>query len=178
MKNSILKLSAEGDSETQSKSVSKGLDDFFNIVGSIPAAVIITSVSKWTFVKVNDNFTNMFGFTGREVIGKTLLELKILDKAELQRIVQIVKKERKIQNEIFICKTKGKKIVYAIVSSELMQIDGVNYAVSSFHDISRFKEQQLIIERQNKEITDSINYARLIQKALLPTQKTNRIGSP
>ena len=178
MKNSILKLSVEDNTDTHSKSVYKSLDDFFNIVGSIPVAVIITSVSKWSFVKVNDNFTNMFGFTGHEVIGKTLLELKILDKAELQRIVRIVKTERKIQNEIFICKTKGKKIVYAVVSSELIQIAGIKYAVSSFHDISRFKEQQIIIERQNKEIIDSISYARLIQKALLPTQKQIELALP
>lgn len=171
MKNSNSKITVEENAETSPKCFHESVDNFFDLVGSVPTAVIITSLSKWTFVKVNDNFTRMFGFKMDELIGKTLIEVEILDKAEMQRIVRIVKKKTKIQSEIFICKTKRKKSIYAVVSSEQMQIDGVAYAVSSFLDISDFKEQQTIIERQNKEIIDSINYARLIQKALFPTQK-------
>ncbi|WP_430405646.1 SpoIIE family protein phosphatase [Fluviicola sp.] len=172
------KITVEDNTETSTKCFHESVDNFFDLAGSIPAAVIITSLSKWTFVKVNDNFTRMFGFKMHEVIGKTFIEVDILNKAELHRIVQIVKKKRKIQNEIFTCKTKRKKNVYAVVSSELIQIDGTAYAISSFLDISDFKEQQLIIEQQNKEIIDSINYAQLIQKALLPTQKQIKSALP
>jgi len=57
-----------------------------------------------------------------------------------------------------------------IASSEIMGINGKKYSVSSFLDITEIKVQQIIIERQNKEIFDSINYARLIQKAIFPSK--------
>lgn len=153
------------------KSFDESLDHYFNFAGSSPAAVIVTSVKKWAFIKVNDNFIKMFGYTRKEVIGKTLLEVEILNKGEFKRLLSIVKEKQIIQNEIFICKAKNKAAVYTIVSSEIMQISGKQYLVSSFLNITKFQEQQIIIERQNKEILASIHYARLIQKALLPTKK-------
>jgi PAS domain S-box-containing protein len=131
----------------------------------------ITDIRRLKFVKVNEKFVEFFGYKKEEVIGRTAIDISIHDKTEYYRILNFLKKNQGFQNQIFKGRTKQGRDVYLIASSEIMGINGKKYSVSSFLDVTEIKVQQIIIERQNKEIFDSINYARLIQKAIFPSKK-------
>lgn len=157
--------------EVTTKLFKESLDDFFKLFDSSPSAMTITDVKKATFVKVNEKFVEFFGYQKEEVIGRTAVQIDLFDKVEFKKIMSFLREKKKLQNEIFKGKTKSGKVVYLVASIEVMDFNGKKYSVSSFLDVTKIIEQQITIERQNKEIRDSINYARLIQKAIFPSQK-------
>src|SRR5664279_2908081 len=171
MKNLISDTSAVHNLKTTTKLFKESLDDFFKLFDSSPSAMAITDVRRLKFVKVNEKFVEFFGYKKEEVIGRTAIDISIHDKTEFNRILNFLKENQGFQNQIFKGRTKDGRVVYLIASSEIMEINGKKYSVSSFLDITKIKEQQIIIERQNKDIFDSINYARLIQKAIFPSKK-------
>ena len=171
MNDSISDTSGDRSLEVTAKLFKESLDDFFKIFDSSPSAMTITDIPNANFIKVNEKFVEFFGYQKEEVIGRTAVQINIFDKIEYKKILSFLKGKRRFQNEIFKGKTKNGKIVYLVASIEVMDINGKKHSVSSFLDITKIKEQQIIIERQNKEILDSINYARLIQKAIFPSKK-------
>lgn len=171
MKNLISDTNAVHNLKTTKKLFKESLDDFFKLFDSSPSAMAITDIRRLKFVKVNEKFVEFFGYKKEEVIGRTAVDIDIHDETEFNRILNFLKEYQGFQNEIFKGRTKEGREVYLIASSEVMEINGNKYSVSSFLDITKIKEQQIIIERQNKEIFDSINYARLIQKAIFPSKK-------
>ena len=171
MKNLISDTSAVHNLKTTTKLFKESLDDFFKLFESSPSAMAITDIRRLKFVKVNEKFVEFFGYKKEEVIGKTAIDISIHDKTEFNRILIFLKENQGFQNQIFKGRTKDGRVVYLIASSEVMEINGKKYSVSSFLDITKIEEQQIIIERQNKEIFDSINYALLIQKAIFPSKK-------
>jgi len=171
MKNLISDTNSVHNLKTTTKLFKESLDDFFKLFDSSPSAMAITDIRRLKFVKVNEKFVEFFGYKKEEVIGRTAIDISIHDKTEFNRILNFLKKNQGFQNQIFKGRTKDGRAVYLIASSEIMEINGKKYSVSSFLDITKIKEQQIIIERQNKEIFDSINYARLIQKAIFPSKK-------
>jgi len=171
MNNLISDTSAVPNLDVTTKLFKERLDDFFKLFDSSPSAMTITDIKNANFVNVNEKFVEFFGFQKEEVIGRTAVQIDLFDKVEYKKIMSFLREKKKLQNEIFKGKTKSGKVVYLVASIEVMDINGKKYSVSSFLDITKIIEQQITIERQNKEIRDSINYARLIQKAIFPSQK-------
>jgi PAS domain S-box-containing protein len=171
MKNLISDTSAIHNLKTTTKLFKESLDDFFKLFDSSPSAIAITDIRRLKFVKVNEKFVEFFGYKKEEVIGRSAIDISIHDETEFNRILKFLKKNQGFQNQTFKGRTKDGRTVYLIASSEIMEINRKKYSVSSFLDVTEIKEQQITIELQNKEIFDSINYARLIQKAIFPSKK-------
>lgn len=74
-------------------------------------------------------------------------------------------KERIIANE----KDRFQKIVIGSVILGLLLV--MIFAVFIFRSLKTTRKQKVIIEEKQKEILDSIHYAKRIQKSLLPTEK-------
>lgn len=155
--------------EIAEKIINESLDGFLALFHSSPACMSITTVDR-TFVQINERFRQIYGFGESEVIGRNSLEIGILDEAEHKRVSQLMLTNGCIKNETIRCKNKSGATIYAISSIEQMEINNQLFWVSSFLDITHLKQQQLIIETQNKEILESIRYARLIQEAVFPTE--------
>lgn len=149
--------------------IKENLDSFSMLFHSNPSCMSITTEDR-IFVKVNERFTEIYGFESAEIIGRNAAEIGILDHIEHKRVSNIMKEKGRIKNEIIKCKTKDEKVIYAVSCIEKMVINGQTYWVSSFLDITPLKQQQLIIEKQQKEIIESIQYARLIQQAVFPSE--------
>ena len=172
--------------------IKESVDGFFKLFNCNPSCMSLTSLGERTYVKVNPSFLNKFKYTKEEVIGSTSLELGILDKAEAEKVAGILKEKGKIQNEIIICRTKDGELVYTISCIEKIEFNGNHYYLASFLDISEVIKQQQIIEEQkkvieeqkqlvddaykklhekNREMIDSINYAKRIQDALITSER-------
>lgn len=150
-------------------------ESLFKLFDMSPACMSLTTPER-IFVKVNKKFLDRFGYTEKEIIGRNALELGMLDPEEMGRVWHLLRSNGRLHNDMVTCITKDGKYVYTISSIEAVVIAGKTYMMSSFLDISKMIDQQNIIERQNKDIIDSINYARLIQNAILPSyDKINNI---
>lgn len=151
------------------KVIKENLDSFLTMFHSSPACMSITTEDR-IFVKVNKQFIEIYGFEEEEIIGRNSFEIGILDQQEHERVSSIMIEKGRIKNETIRCKSKDGKEIYAVSSIEKIIINNEKYWVSSFLDITPLKQQQLIIEEQNREIIESIQYARLIQKAVFPSE--------
>jgi len=151
--------------------IKESSEGFLKLFNSSPACMSITTFESRTYVKVNTRFLEKFGYTEEEIIGHTSIEVGILDPQESEKVAGYLRDKGRLQNDIVICKTKEGIPVYTVSSIEKIEINNVIYLLSSFLDISKIIEQQQIIEKQNKDILESINYASLIQNSILPTQR-------
>jgi len=80
-------------------------------------------------------------------------------------IIEQQKKERAVAEE----KNRFQKIIIFSVVAGLLLV--VIFAAFIFRSLKVTKEQKIIIEEKQKEILDSINYAKRIQTSLMPTEK-------
>lgn len=149
--------------------IRESIQSILTLFHSSPSCMSLTTEDR-VFVDVNARFLEIYGFEKEEIIGRNSFEVGILDDKEHQRVSEIMKTQGRIKNEIIKCRSKNGAPVYAISCIEKIAISGRSYWISSFLDITPVKQQQLIIEGQNKEIMESIQYARLIQKALFPPE--------
>ncbi len=155
--------------EIAEKVIQGNLETFLAVFDSSPACMSITTLER-RYVRVNKRFVEIYGFDESEVVGRNARELGILDPEEHERVSSIIREKGRIKNETIKCKSKDGRVIYAISSIENMEINGRRYLVSSFLDISPILQQQQLIEQQNKDMLESIRYAKLIQKAIFPSK--------
>ncbi|MBI4648907.1 MAG: tetratricopeptide repeat protein, partial [Bacteroidia bacterium] len=122
---------------------------------------------------VNDGFTRLFGYTLEEFIrikGKHILDTSanpkikevIAECMELKKsVVYILPSETKSGNTIWVQTVLTPITDDSGCLTKLVAIDT---------DITKLKQAETEIIRKNTQITDSINYAKLIQDAMLPSQ--------
>lgn len=159
-----------GNLEMAEKVIEGNLQTFLEVFDSSPACMSITTQER-RYLRVNKRFVEIYGFQEAEVVGRNARELGILDPAEHERVSSLIREKGRIKNETIRCTTKDGNVNYAISSIENLEINGEKYLVSSFLDISPLLQQQQLIEKQNKEMLESIRYAKLIQKAIFPTKE-------
>lgn len=127
---------------------------FLKLFNNSPVCMSMTTTNpgKRVYVRVNPRFLELFGYDESEVIGKTSVEIGILDQAESDKVAEIIFEKGRLQNDYVKCIAKGGKIVHTVSSIEMMEMSGETYLVSFFLDISKIIEQQEIIEEHVQQI--------------------------
>ena len=113
-----------------------------------PHAMTITSLRDGRFIDVNFSFERQSGYSRDEVLGKTLLELGMwVDSADFAGIMADSLKRKKVKGRKARLRTKSGRIVYALYSVEVIDIDGEPCALVAGEDIT----ERLQIERALRE---------------------------
>ncbi len=112
-----------------------------------PAGISITRLSDGIYVDVNPTFLAMGGYTREEVVGHTSLELNLyLNPAERTHLVNTVLTQGKTQSLEIQYRRKSGEIGTALVSAELIELDGLQCVLSMSHDITERKQHQHELE--------------------------------
>jgi len=90
-------------------------------------------------------------------------------KYEFEKKEAVIKEQRK--KEKAVTEEKNHKQQIIIVSAIIGLILVLIFAVFIFRSLKTARLQKLIIERKQKDILDSIHYAKRIQRSFLPTEK-------
>ncbi len=122
---------------------------------------------------VNQCFVNTTGYTLEESLNQKLgefLQGELTNKETIINITNALKNKQSFATEILNYKKNGETYWLHLSISPIFDKDGElkNY-VAIESDISERKQRELIIENQNSDILASINYAKRIQTALLPS---------
>ncbi len=142
-------------------------------------AVIITNANReieW----VNPGFTRISGYTLEEVKGKVpgrILQGKDTDPQTVQRIREQLQLKTSFQEEILDYRKDGKPYwINLNITPILNELGEVEKYIAIEMDITEKKEKEKLINERNKDLEDSLKYAKTIQKALLPDMGILKTG--
>jgi PAS domain S-box-containing protein len=129
-------------------------DGFLKLFNNSPVCMSMTTTTlgKRTYVRINKMFLEKFEFDESEIIGRTSVEVGILDQEESLRVGAIINEKGRLKNDYVKCRTKSGKIVHTVSSIELMDMNEETYLVSFFVDITKIIEQQAIIEQHMQQL--------------------------
>jgi PAS domain S-box-containing protein len=133
-------------------------DGFVKLFNNSPVCMSMTTtvLGKRAYVRVNSKFLEKFGYKEEEIIGKTSVEIGILDAAESDRVKELIKEKGRLQNDYVKCIAKNGEIVHTVSSIEYMEMNGETHLMSFFVDISEIVRQQTIIEKHASQL-ESLN---------------------
>jgi PAS domain S-box-containing protein len=128
-----------------------------------PHAMTISSLRDGRFIDVNASFEHQSGYTREEIIGKTLLEIGMwVDSADFAGIMADSLKRKKVVGRKARLRTKSGRIVYALYSVEVIDIEGEPCALVAGEDITERLEIERALresERKFRLVTDTVNSA-------------------
>jgi len=146
------------------KKIEKSEEKFRRAFYTNPDAITINRVNDGMYVSVNHGFSNMLGYTEKEAFGKTSLDLNIWQNAEDRKIlVSLLETNGFVENLEIKLRTKGGENLDCLVSSTILELDGVEHLFSVTRDISERKknETELINAKNKAEESDRLKTAFL-----------------
>lgn len=121
-----------------------------------PEAITITRIDNGTYISVNNGFVRMLGYSEKEAIGHSSLELNIWhDISNRNYFIETIKKDGIIENFETKFQTKNGKIIDGIVSSAVIELDKIPHILSIIRDISYRK----MVENELRESKEQLNFA-------------------
>ncbi len=129
------------------------------------------------FFYINPVIENYTGLKPEQILHKTLDEIT-LDTAIKEEWKQLLKevetKNDKVAREIDFPSVMGDRVMQVNAIPEYDGEDKMESVLVVSHDITDRKQIELEIQSKNRKITESINYAKRIQSAILPNNAVIR----
>lgn len=156
---------------------SKEIDNYQSIIDQANDALIVIDIVDGRIHQTNPSAAEMLGYTREEILKKKLFDLhpkEMLEKSSTI-VADVWEQKGLIYSDIPFLKKNG-ELIPVECSARVAPFAGRPAIVIYARDITerlKMEEeiaiQSTIIEQKNKDITDSINYAKRIQEAILPT---------
>jgi len=145
-----------------------------SIVASETDNAVVIMDANGNFEWLNEGLTRMYGYKMEDLLDAN--RRNIIDHStnpDIKNILDKCIKEKKTMQYESLTQTKtGKKIwAQTTLTPILDQKGNIEKIVAIDTDISKIKEAESEIEQKNIQITDSISYAKLIQDAILPSER-------
>lgn len=129
-------------------------DLFHALFHANPLPVAITRLSDGLFLDVNDAYLRYFGYQRQEVIGHTGRELEMwLPDPERDQVVHLLRENGSVRNYEMESAHQDGYTRTALVSSEVLTLNGTEAAISSFVDITERKRAEEQIRRLASQLT-------------------------
>lgn len=108
-----------------------------------PDAVNINRLADGVVLEVNDSFSRLLGWTREEVLGKHLHEFKLWrNKHDRDALRDALQRDGRCENLETQLLAKDGKSITALISSHVMQLNGVPCVLSVTHDITARKKAE------------------------------------
>jgi PAS domain S-box-containing protein len=143
-----------------------------------PDSININRLSDGMYISINDGFTSIMGYTERDAIGKTSLEMNIwVNPEDRANMVKEVATKGKVKDFEADFMSKDGKIVHGLISASIIDLDGVPHILSVIRNITIRKQaeealakEQFLINALLNNISDHVYFKDLESKFL----RTNR----
>jgi PAS domain S-box-containing protein len=121
-----------------------------------PHPITITRLADGKHLEVSDSFLNLTGYTNEEVIGSTALELNLwVHVEERMQLFNLIQDKQQVKNYEFTYRTKAGEYRIALLSSDVITVNGEVCLLSVTTDITDRKhlEEELV---RSQHFLDSI----------------------
>lgn len=116
-----------------------------------PDSVTINLSDDGMYISINSGFTQMLGYTEAEALGKTSTELNIwANPADRDNFINTLKIKGSIENLEAKFLSKEGKLLDCLVSTNLIEFEGLTYILSITRDITELKQNEKAI-RQSEQ---------------------------
>lgn len=140
-----------GDLETAERALSQSEEGrraseekFQQIFHSSPIAFSITTLEEGRFLEVNAAFEGRYGYSRREVLGRTVLELRIWeDPADRRLLVTQLKRGGPVRNAITRLRTKSGEIKLTAYSADRIEFEGQVCILAVSEDVSTYDPKRI-----------------------------------
>lgn len=137
---------------------------FTKVFRASPDAIAITTVSSGRYVDVNTSFCRISGYDRAEIIGRTPFELEFPFTPEgFARFGKILRKRRTLRNVEVEFRTKLGEAKTALVSAELIEIEGEPRVLAVIKDISdrkRAEAERRRVAQARKQVAIELKRAK------------------
>jgi PAS domain S-box-containing protein len=126
---------------------------FSKIFHAAPALIGITTLAEGKIIDINETGLKTLGYQREEMIGRTLLELGILENpAELDMVVRMLLEQGTVRNyEINFRGRSGERFT-GLLSAELIDMNGERYMLGMVQNVTERKRAAEEIEKLNADL--------------------------
>jgi PAS domain S-box-containing protein len=133
---------------------------FSTIFHASPVGIAISHCAGSPFVDVNDGFSRIFGYSREEILGHTSSELGLWpDREERATIVTALREQGRLQQFETRFRRKSGETGDALISAELIQLNGQQYLLGILTDITERKQVEAELARA-KQVAEAANRAK------------------
>jgi PAS domain S-box-containing protein/putative nucleotidyltransferase with HDIG domain len=149
LRNIAIDMSERKKIEKQLKSSEETLSKVFR---NIPEAITVTSLDDGRLMEVNAGFSRISGYIREEVIGKSLMELNLYQNlSDRENLIEQTKtRGRAVDREVNF-RIKSGDILNCLISTELIEIEGKDYALSVIRDITEQKRSEELLKASEEK---------------------------
>ena len=145
-------ISDLSEKKEQEKILKQSEEKFNKLFSASPLGLILTELSSGKIVDANEVYFETIGYSREECIGKTSLELNLVDKDARAKILEPLMQNGSVKNvEVELTSKSGKKIP-VLNSIEKINIGNKEYFLSAVIDIIDRKDAERQIEEKNAEL--------------------------
>jgi diguanylate cyclase (GGDEF)-like protein/PAS domain S-box-containing protein len=121
---------------------------FEKIFQASPDAIVISRLSDGRYLEVNQRWLELFGFRREEAVGRTAFDLGVwVDPGERPRFVEQVRERGALQDFEARFRKKSGEIIEAVLSAEVIDIDGEAHLIVPIQDITDRKRAEERIQQ-------------------------------
>lgn len=156
-----------------------------------PALITICELESGRILQANESFRRTTGYKSEEVIGRTFLDLNLLDlnlwvnQGDRELYLAQIKEHGRVVNFEAPFRMKSGEIRIGLISGGIIEVKGKKYIINSTIDITERKEAEEELHRLNRELEERIlertKYLELkseeLQEANLRLQELDRLKS-
>ena len=120
-------------------------DLFSKVFRSSPVAITITRMSDGKFIELNNTAVEWLGYTRKELIGSTSVELGLyVNPDDRKMLIEELKAKGRVRNSETSFYNKKKKIIITLQSLEILELKGEKCILSVYEDITERRKAEVI----------------------------------
>ena len=135
------------------KALQESEEKFRKIFATSPEAISIARFRDGVYIDVNLGFTRITGYDAVEVLGKKPEDINIwYNQNERKILLCELKNNGIVENFVTRLQTKSGELIYGMMSSTIIELDGELYLLSITRDISEIKKVELALNESNERL--------------------------
>lgn len=111
-------------------------DKFGKVFRSSPIAFSIATVAEGRFIDVNEAFERRYGYSRKELLGRTVFEISVWDNpGERIQMLDEVRKQGHVRNRATRFRTRSGELLETIYSADIIELDGEECLLAVSEDV-------------------------------------------